>query len=188
MALPVGTYVYEAGYRGRLSSDTNPPDFYVILAVVGTDAFGNSTTAFLGPMTPAASTALGMTPAGAAATVLNGIQSQMTAVNSALAAYNAALATYTGPPVFLTLTYPTGVFVQEFLYRGQSAGGSDWSVVLCQYTTDLMGNPIMARAGPMIPAKAAGAPYNQTLTTAIASINAAIQLQINSLNAATAAL
>lgn len=190
MALPTGYYVYEFKYRGRPSNSLTPPDFYVIIAAPATDAFGNLTTAYLGPLTPAAAEALGASPIGAALTVVNGIQPIMTTLAAALAAYQAAVVANPGvtPPV-LALVQPTGIYVEEFLYRGQPAGGaaSDWSVLLAQSATDAFGNLTTAYLGPLTPAKAASL-TGLTLTTAIAGIVAAVQLQINSLNAATAAL
>lgn len=186
MALPAGTFVYEFKYRGRPSNGLTLPDFYVILGVSGTDAFGNPTTAYSQPMTPVQAQALGANPAGAAATVINGVQSQITAAGVALAAYQAAVAAKPGvTPPQLTLTQPVGIYVFEFLYRGGAS--SDWSVLLAQAATDGFGNAVTAYFGPLTPAKAASA-TGLTLVTAIAGIVAAIQLQINSLSAAMAAI
>lgn len=83
------------------------------------------------------------------------------------------------------MTLPTGVFVYEFLYRGQPTGSLTppaYHVVLGFSTTDAFGNPIVQYSAPMTPAAATA--LGMTLPAVVASINTQVGAQVATLQAA----
>ncbi len=80
MALPANAYLYEFLYRGQPSGSAVAPDYHVIIAVPGTDAFGNPTLTTSQAMTPAQAQAQGFD-----------LPSIVSTINTALMAQNAAL-------------------------------------------------------------------------------------------------
>ncbi len=95
MAFPTNAYVYEFLYRGQPAGSTVAPDYHVIVAVPGTDAFGNPTTAYTAPMTPDEAVAGGLT----LPTIIAGINTALTAQIVSLQAENAVLQAAQGVPV-----------------------------------------------------------------------------------------
>jgi hypothetical protein len=87
MTFPSNAYVYEFLYRGQPPGSTQAPDYHVILAVPGTDAFGNPTLAGSQAMTPDQATAEGF----ALPTIIAGINTALTAQIGSLQAENATL-------------------------------------------------------------------------------------------------
>lgn len=75
MAFPANAYVYEFLYRGQPVGSATPPAYHVIVAVPGTDAFGNPTLALSRPMTPDEATAQGL----ALPKIISGINTALTA-------------------------------------------------------------------------------------------------------------
>ncbi len=86
MTLPANAYVYEFLYRGQPSGSTAAPDYHVIIAIPGTDAFGNPTTAYSQPMTPDQAVAQGLSLPTLIAGINTALTAQITALQSQLAA------------------------------------------------------------------------------------------------------
>ena len=60
MALPANAYLYEFLYRGQPPGAPGAPAWHVIIAVSGTDAFGQPTTSYSPAMTPDQAAAAGL--------------------------------------------------------------------------------------------------------------------------------
>lgn len=93
MALPTGYFVYELLYRGVPPGASGVSAYHVILGCQTTDAFGNTSISYIGPMTPTAATALGMT-----------LPAIINSLNTAVADQNAALVTAAAAAPSATLT------------------------------------------------------------------------------------
>ena len=87
MAFPANAYLYEFLFRGKPPGSAQAPDYHVIVAVPGTDAFGNPTIAYSQAMTPDQATAGGMT----LPTIISGINAALTAEIATLQAQLASL-------------------------------------------------------------------------------------------------
>jgi hypothetical protein len=86
MAFPANAYIYEFLYRGRAVGDPTPADYHVIVAVPGTDAFGNPTASYSPPMTPDQATAQGLTLPDLIAGINTALTAEVTSLQAQLAA------------------------------------------------------------------------------------------------------
>jgi hypothetical protein len=87
MTFPANAYFYEFLYRGQPPGSAQAPDYHVIVAVPGTDAFGNPTTSYSQAMTPDQATAGGLS----LPTIIAGINTALTAEIATLQAEIASL-------------------------------------------------------------------------------------------------
>jgi hypothetical protein len=87
MALPIGYFVYEVLYRGQPPGSPTLASYHIIIGCQIADAFGNVSISYIGPITPTAAAALGMTlPATIAS-----LNMEMADQNTVLQAQNVAL-------------------------------------------------------------------------------------------------
>jgi hypothetical protein len=89
MTFPSNAYVYEFLYRGQPPGSTQAPDYHVIVAVPGTDVFGDPMLSYSQAMTPEQAGAGGL----ALPTLIAGINTALTAQIATLQAENATLQT-----------------------------------------------------------------------------------------------
>jgi hypothetical protein len=87
------------------------------------------------------------------------------------------------------MSLASGVYIYEFLYRGQPAGSltaPDFHVILAAPSADVLGNATTIYSLAMTPAQAVA--LGMTLPTVVANIVATVGAQITAVNAALAAL
>jgi hypothetical protein len=97
MTFPANAYVYEFLYRGQPSGSTQAPDYHVIVAVPGTDAFGNPTISYSPAMTPDQATAGGLTLPTIIAGVNTALTAEIATLQAEIASLQAAAATPSTP-------------------------------------------------------------------------------------------
>jgi len=98
MNLPANAYVYEFLYRGQPAGSASAPEYHVIAAVPGTDAFGNSTTAYSAPMTPDQAVAQGLTLPALIAGINTALTAEIASLQAQIAALNTGIDTATAAP------------------------------------------------------------------------------------------